>query len=181
MMPQVTLETSTIERMKAYAEPLVDTLDTVILKGLDAIDMLNAKSNEPASAERIFNPASPPNLSYTTVKSVVWKGKRLPPSETYWNPLMILAIKELPKHMTKEQGRALILGNKFAGKKEDNGYKYIEEMGLSIQGLDANNAWKTTHNILQAIKLPVEVIFAWQDNPKAASPGALGKFAVAFD
>jgi hypothetical protein len=181
MTPQVNLEASTIERMKTYAEPLVDTLDSVILKGLDAIDMLNAKSNEPSSAERIFNPASPPNLSYTTVKSVMWKGKRLSPAESYWNPLMLLAIKELPKHMTKEQARALILCNKVTGRKEDNGFRYVDEVGISIQGQDANNAWKTTYNILQAIKLPIEVIFAWQDNPKAVSPGALGKFNVTFD
>lgn len=180
-MPQVTLEASTIERMKAYAEPLVDTLDTLILKGLDAIDMLSKKADEPVSSERIFNPASPPNLAYTTVKSITWKGKRLGTSETYWNPLMLLAVKELPKHMTKEEGRALILCNKFTGKKEDNGYKYVEEMGLSIQGQDANNAWKTTYNILKEIKEPVEIVFAWQDNPKAASPGAFGKFSVSFE
>ncbi|HEV7602974.1 MAG TPA: hypothetical protein VGO49_22290 [Bradyrhizobium sp.] len=180
MNPQVNLEASTIERMKAYAEPLVDTLDTVILRGLDAIDMLSAKAKSP-NAERVFNPASPPNLSYTTVKSIVWKGKRLPPAEAYWNPLMLIVIRESIKHMTKEQARILILCNKVTGRKEDNGYKYVEEIGLSIQGQDANNAWKTTYNILKAIKVPVEVIFAWQDNPKAVSPGAVGKFAVAFD
>jgi hypothetical protein len=181
MMPQVTLEASTIERMKAYAEALVDTMDTVILKGLDAIDMVKAKTNEPTSAERIFNPASPPNLAYTTVKSVVWKGKRLSPAEAYWNPLMFIVIRECVKHMTKEQARNLILCNKVTGKKEDNGYKYVDEVGVSIQGQDANNAWKTTYNVLQALKMPVEVIFAWQDNPKATTPGAIGKFAVTFD
>lgn len=65
----------------------------------------------------------------------------------------------------------------MTGKKEDNGYKYIDEVGVSIQGQDANNAWKTTYNVIQALKMPVEVIFAWQDNPKAATPGAIGKFA----
>jgi hypothetical protein len=50
-----------------------------------------------------------------------------------------------------------------------------------FQGQDANNAWKTTYNVLLALKMPVEVIFAWQDNPKVATPGAIGKFAVTFD
>ena len=45
-------------------------------------------------------------------------------------------------------------------------------MDLSVQCHNANNAWKTTYNVQQAIKEPVEVIFAWQDNPKAASPAA---------
>jgi hypothetical protein len=179
MTPQVTLEVATIERMKAYAEPLVDTFDTVIMKGLDALDMLKVEANGPMQ-ERILNPASPPNLSYTTVKSIVWKGKRLPPAETYWNPLMLTVIRECAKHMTEEQTRNLIICNYVAGKKEDNGYKYLEDMGVSVQGQDANNAWKTTYHILQAIKMPLEVIFAWQDNPKAVSPGAIGKFSIAW-
>jgi hypothetical protein len=180
MMPQVTLEASTIERMKNYAEPLVDTLDTVILRGLDAIDALSAKANAPAS-ERILNPESPPNLSYTTVKSVVWKGKRLPPNEAYWNPLMLTLIREAKKHMTTKEIEKLILCNHVMGRKEDNGYKYLEEVGLSVQGQDANNAWKTTYNVVKALKMPLEVIFTWQDNPKAVSPGSTGKFSVNFD
>ena len=63
---------------------------------------------------------------------------------------------------------------KVTGKKEDNGYNYVKEVGVSIQGPDANNAWKATYNVLQALKMPVEVIFVWQDNPKAATPGAIG-------
>ncbi|MBR1199330.1 hypothetical protein JQ574_25360 [Bradyrhizobium sp. AUGA SZCCT0158] len=54
--------------------------------------------------------------------------------------LMFIVIRECVKHMTKEQARNLILCNKITGKKEDNGYKYVEEVGVSIQGQDANNA-----------------------------------------
>jgi hypothetical protein len=179
MMPQVTLETSTIERMKGYAEPLVDTLDTVILRGLDALDMLKAKTDAPS--ERVLNPESPPNLSYTTVKSIIFNGERLPSADTYWNPLLMLTIRECLKHLTKEQTRKLVLCNFVTGKKEDNGYKYLEDVGISVQGQDANNAWKTTYNILKVIKVPVELTFVWQDNPKAVSPGSAAKFKVAFD
>lgn len=180
MTPQVNLESSTIERMKSYAEPLVDTLDTVILKALDAIDMLKAKTDAPLS-ERVLNPAAPPNLSYTTVKSVVFNGKPFPAAEAYWNPLLLATVREAKKTRTKEQVKALLICNHTLGKKEDNGYKYLDDVGLSIQGQDANNAWKATYHILQAIKVPVEVIFAWQDNPKAVSPGAMGKFNVTWE
>src|SRR5664280_2037 len=131
--------------------------------------------------ERVLNPASPPNLSYTMVKSIVWKGKRLSPAEAYWNPLMLTVIRECAKHMTKEKIRNLIICNYVVGRKEDNGYKYLEDVGISVQGQDANNAWKTTYHILLTIKVPVEVIFAWQDNPKATSPGAMGKFNVTWE
>jgi hypothetical protein len=180
MMPQVTLEASTIERMKAYAEPLVDNFDTVILKGLDALDMLRAK-NEQKPADRVLNPAAPPNLAFTTVKSIVFGGKSFPAAETYWNPLLHAVIRESLKHLTKEQMRNLLTCNYFAGKKEDHGYKYLDDVGISVQGADANNAWKAIYNILKVIKVPVEVTFMWQDNPKAVSPGATAKFSVAFD
>lgn len=180
MMPQVTLDASTIERMKAYAEPLVDNFDTVILKGLDALDMLKAK-NEETPAERVLNPAAPPNLAFTTVKSIVFAGKRFAAAETYWNPLLHAVIRESLKHLTKEQMRNLLTCNYFAGKKEDQGYKYLDDVGISVQGSDANNAWKAIYNILKVIKVPVEVTFVWQDNPKAVSPGATAKLNVAFD
>jgi hypothetical protein len=179
--PQVTLESSTIERMKAHAEPLVDTFDTVVNRALDALDAQKAQSGGAAKGERILNPASPPNLAYTTVKSVVVNGQVLPASETYWNALLVAVIRESPKHLTKEQMRKVIICNFVAGKKEDNGYKYLEDVGLSIQGQDANNAWKATYRILQALKVPVEVTFVWQDSPKAVAPGISGKFVVNFD
>ena len=34
-----------------------------------------------------------------------------------------------------------------------------------------NNAWKSTYNILKTIKANVQIVFVWQDNPKAAAPG----------
>jgi hypothetical protein len=181
MTPQVTLDSSTIERMKAHAEPLVDTYDTVVNRAFDALDALKAQNGQSPKGDRVLNPASPPNLSFTTVKSVVLNGNRFPAPETYWNALLIAAVRECPKHLTKEQIRKVIICNFVVGKKEDNGYKYLEDVGISIQGQDANNAWRATYRILQAIKVPVEVIFIWQDNPKAAAPGESGKFTVSFD
>ena len=55
--------------------------------------------------------------------------------------------------------------------KEDNGYKWIPEAGVSVQGQESNNAWKSTYNILKTIKANVQIVFVWQDNPKAAAPG----------
>lgn len=181
MTPQVNLETATIERMKTHAEPLIDTFDTVINRGLDALDALKTQNGTPPKSDRVLNPGSPPNLSFTTVKSVVLNGKHLPPAETYWNSLLLAAIRECAKHMTKEQMKKLVICNYVTGKKEDDGYKYLDDVGISVQGQDANHAWQATYHILQAIKMPVEVMFIWQDNPKAASPGASGKLVVSFD
>jgi hypothetical protein len=180
MTPQVTLETATIERMKAHAEPLVDTFDTVVNRALDALETQKDQTN-PAMGEKVLNPASPPNLAHTTVKSVVLNGKKFAAGETYWNSLMLAVIREAKKHLPTDKIGELILCNHLIGKKEDNGYKYLDGVGISVQGQDANNAWKTTYNVLKNIKVPVEVTFLWQDNPKAVAPGSAGKLTVAFD
>jgi hypothetical protein len=179
MPTQVPLEATTIERMKAHAEPLVDTYDTVVNRALDALDAQKEKVNS-TTGERVLNPASPPNLSHTTVKSVVLNGKIFPAAESYWNALMLAVIREAKNLLSAEQVSDLILCNHVIGKKEDSGYRYLDGVGISVQGQDANNAWRTTYNILKAIKLPAEVTFVWQNNPKAVASGAAGKLTVAF-
>jgi hypothetical protein len=47
-------------------------------------------------------------------------------------------------------------------------------VGISVQGQDANSAWKTTYNILKAIKVPVEVALVWQDNPETVAGRTTG-------
>jgi hypothetical protein len=93
---------------------------------------------------------------------------------------MLAVIREAKKLLSTEQVSDLILCNHVIGKKEDNGYKYLDDIGISVQGQDANNAWRTTYNILKGIKVPAEVTFVWLDNPKAVAPGSVGKLAVAF-
>jgi hypothetical protein len=179
MSPQVPLEAATIERMKAHAEPLVDTYDTVANRALDALDALKEQTAS-TTGERVINPASPPNLAYTTVRSVALNGRTFPAGESYWNTLMLAVIREAKKTLSTEQVSNLILSNHVIGKKEHNGYKYLDDVGISVQGQDANNAWRTTYNVLKAIKVPAEVTFVWQDNPKAVAPGSAAKLTVAL-
>jgi len=179
MPTQVPLEAATIERMKAHAEPLIDTYDTVVNRALDALDAEKEKAKS-TTGESVLNPASPPNLAHTTVKSVVLNGKIFPAGETYWNALMLAVIRDAKQLLSTKQVSDLILCNHFIGKKESNGYKYLDDVGVSVQGQDANNAWRTTYNVLKAIKVPAEVTFVWQDKPKAVAPGSAGKLTVAF-
>src|ERR1700733_3868448 len=91
---QVPLELTTIERLKSHAEPLVDTFDTVVNRAIDALEALSGKSSSNNNLARSINPASPPSLSFTTVHLVIFNGKRLAPSESYWNQLLLTAIRE---------------------------------------------------------------------------------------
>ncbi len=180
MAHAVSLSSATFTRLQALAEPLVDTIETVINRALDALEASKSEPREvlPEGAER-FNPAGPPSLSYTTVKSALLEGKRLPPAETYWNTLMYACIRAAAaKGKTPQEIDKLVLVPSVVGKKEAGGFRFIEEAGISVQGQDANSAWRATHRIATALGLSVEVVFMWQQNPKAASPGKLGAFSI---
>jgi hypothetical protein len=177
MTPQINLETSTIARMKEHAVPLEDTHDSVVNRALDALDALTAPKPD-ASGIRAYNPASPPPLAFTTVKSVKFKGIMLAASDAWWNPFMFMLIREARKTKSVDEVSSLLFINHAKGEKANNGYKFLKDAGLSVQGQDANNAWKQCYELLKALQLPAEVKFTWQDNPKAAHPNESGKFII---
>jgi hypothetical protein len=181
-MPPVDLSTKTITRLQKLAIPLIDTFDTVIAKLLDAYETKPKAGviiHQSHTSIQAFDPAAPPNLAHTTVKSIKFCGKVLKPSETYWNPLMHAAIRKVAERgIPVEELKSHVLANSIVGQKEDDGYKYLADVGLSVQGQDANGAWKTTYHLASTFSLPVAVTFAWQNNPKATAPNVTGSFTV---
>lgn len=180
-MPPVDLSTKTITRLQKHAVPLVDTFDTVIAKLLDAFE---GKSPMPSvaadpSAVQGFDPAAPPNLSYTSVTFIKLCGVVFKPAETYWNRLVHAVVRKVhAQGLSASQLADVVRANCVAGQKETDGYRYLPDVGISIQGQDANGAWRTVYHLAVAYKLPVEVTFVWQDNPKATAPGATGSFTL---
>jgi len=53
----------------------------------------------------------------------------------------------------------LIVVNHVAGQEEDNGYKFLKSVGLSVQGQNANNAWKAISHLAKATGLKIEARF----------------------
>lgn len=182
LMPPVDLSTKTITRLQKHAIPLIDTFDTVIAKLLDAYDAgppSGVVIHQSHTSIQVFDPAAPPNLAYTSVKSIRFCGEVLPPSETYWNPLMHTAIRKVAEGgISTAKLKSHVLANSVLGKKEDDGYKYLADVGLSVQGQDANGAWKTTYHLASTFHLPLEVVFVWQNNPKATAPNTTGSLTV---
>ncbi|MDB5693994.1 MAG: hypothetical protein JWO81_3057, partial [Alphaproteobacteria bacterium] len=72
----------------------------------------------------------------------------------------------------------MILANWTVGKKEKDGYRYYSDLGLSIQGQDANSAWRSIYNITSRAGLKLKVTFVWHDNAKAAFPNLTGCLSV---
>lgn len=177
-MPQIMISQENFSRLQASAVPLVDTIDTVVARALDALERGTLhESNAPS--ERVFDAASPPDLSFTTVRWASVDGAVLAGAETYWNLILMAVIRAAVAHgAISTQISKRLLANHIDEMKEDGGYKFVPEAGLSVQGQDANNAWKSAAYLADGFGISIEVAFVWQNNPKAALPGQAGRLVV---
>ena len=168
-------------KLQRHAVPLVDTPVSVIERALTALEEGDEEptASTAARAPRTFNPAAPPNLAFTKPRSAFVNERQLPHALGYWNAVMLEVIKEAAKRRVSTQDLLdLITVNSQAGERNDNGFTFVKEAGLSIQGQDANGAWRQTYAIASSVGIPVDVVFAWQDNPKASMPNTVGSFHV---
>lgn len=172
-MPVLNISSDAFARLQKHAVPLVDTLETVLNRALDALDA--AASSQPlAGGPKAFNPDAPPSLAFTTVRSIVFEGQKLPPAQTYWNTLLYAAVGEAAKKLTPAEIADALPLNTFIGTKEENGYRFIPEAGISVQGQSADAAWKGVYMLSALCGFSVDVAFVWQHNPKAAYAGESG-------
>jgi hypothetical protein len=164
-------------RLQAHGVAFIDTPETVIARALDALEA--GREMPSNSGPRDFNPAAPPNLAFTTPKRITLRDVTFKKGDTYWNTLMFACVKEAAKEgLSPDQIGRLMVVPHVVGKKADNGYVFIQEAGVSVQGQASNGAWKQAHHIAANLKLPVTVEFTWQNNEKAAMPNVTGTFEV---
>jgi hypothetical protein len=176
-MPNIEISETTFSRLQAFATPLVDNIESVLAKVLSIAEQSGQPSvNRP---EPQLTGSSAPDLTHTTLKSASVGGKPVDSTLCNWNALMLNVIEQAAKQLPKGANLAdLIVVNHFRGKKEDNGYKFLKSVGLSVQGQTSNNAWKAIYHLAQATGLKVEVSFVWGEHPKAARPGQQGRLTT---
>ena len=68
--------------------------------------------------------------------------------------------------------------NAVETRKNNEGYTYYEDLGVSIQGQDANHAWQATAAVARALGVGVMVWFQWRTKPDAAHPGKWGLLTI---
>jgi len=179
-MPQITIQDQTFERLQRYAKPFVDTPDTVISQALDALDqlagtVLNTNSN--AGAERRIDPRALPNLTHTKVIEASIDGEVI--GKANWNSLLDEMLRRAMKRVgTFEKLRRLCPVNMTKGRKEDEGYSYLSDIDISVQGQDANAACRTVVTTAQGLGLALDIGFMWRPKEAAAFPGERARIKV---
>jgi hypothetical protein len=184
-MPQIEISDITFSRLQELAVPLVDNNDTVITRLLDAFAqskpprVIAGQNGTPSSPEpRKFNAGSPPSLTHTKLLSGKLNGK--PIQEVKWNGLLVESIR-LAKASARNDDqklRRLIPVNFVLGKKEIEGYHYIKDIDLSVQGQDADAAWSGAYQIARQLGVAIEAEFQWRSKDAAAFPGVTGKLSA---
>jgi DNA-binding phage protein len=190
MTPQVPLSEPLYAKLKEMAEPFVDTPETVISKAIDfylahhhslQAGAKTATSGQLFTGAMIFQPDAPPDLSFTRPVAIEFAGTKFDKPMLYWNPLLFEIVRvAATKIHNIDQLKQMLLCNYVDGDNgKENGYRFIPEAGLSVQGQAANPAWKTIVHLLKTLGLNLSVTFVWEDKSKAAFPGKTGKMTFA--
>ena len=177
-MPTITLSDLYDAKLKTLVtEPFVDTRESIVQRLIDdavARRGVNSSGNGYAQAigdkHRRLNPDSPDNLAFTRVRSATIDGREL--NRPKWNGIMdhlhILGLQRLGSFDTlKRKSSAHLRQGRF----EDNGYKYLDEADLSIQGVDSNLAWAHSLRLVRVLRVPIRLTVEWRDAEGAAHPG----------
>jgi len=111
------------------------------------------------------------------VVAASFDGKPVKPNN--WKRLLETAIVAAYRKLDDFQNvRKLGAVNMVQGRKEDEGYHFLPEVDLSVQGQDANAAWRGVVFIAQNLKVPVEVSFLWRNKEGAEHPGKPGTMCL---
>jgi hypothetical protein len=112
--------------------------------------------------------------------SIELEGKTFDKGSLYWNPLLFELVRIAGATVKGDQLKRMLLCNFVDGEANaQQGYRYIKEAGLSVQGQAANPAWKTIYHLVKTLRLTLDVVFMWEDKPKAAFPGKTARMRYA--
>ncbi len=179
-MPTITLSDATFSELKSLAEPFVDTPESlttrliheeVVRRGTRS----NASGYAPATKEDALrlNPISHENLAHSRLISATVDGREM--YRPKWNGLRenlhVVALKRLGSFDALKRASGARLRQ---GRHERDGFKYLPEADLSIQGVDANLAWDHSFKLARALEIPIKVVFEWRDKEGAVHPGQRG-------
>jgi hypothetical protein len=180
-MAEITIQESTFERLQRHAKPLVDTSDMVINRALDALEQL-AVDRAPddgyrTKAERQIDPRMLPSLTHTKILSASIGGEAI--ARPNWNRLLDEILRRAMKRVGSfEKLRRLCPVNLVEGRKEDEGYSYISDIDVSVQGQDANGACRAVLMAAQGLGISVDIGFMWRLKEGAAYPGETARVQV---
>lgn len=172
-MPQIQIEQGTFERLQHHAQALVDTSDTVLTRILDFYE--RGKEHVPTADRkreliRLIDPDELTDLTHTKVLSASLAGQAIP--KPNWRRLLedtlVIAMEQLED---LDEVRRYCGANIVQGRKEVDGFRYLGDVDISVQGLSANEACRSLIALARSLSIAVDVTFVWRLKEDALHPG----------
>lgn len=180
-MPVIRLNDATFVDLKSIstwigAETPSEAIVRLVQEKMEALDL--ERDIDPGPGEQIGSGEhmtfdKVPGLSFTKVLSAKVDGNTL--QKPNWAAILLAAIGALTNKGISGQNlvKELQVPTKCAAYEED-GYRYHADLGISVQGQSAQDAWREVSRIANKHLIPIEVTFQWRENEKAQHPGRTG-------
>lgn len=181
MMPVVRLNDATfadLSTLKTWfgAKTPSDTIDRIVQQAMEQLGM--ERDDEPEDAVAITNDGAmefttAPGLAFTKPLAASIDGKRI--VNPRWSSILLAMIAQVKTN--GYEGRKLVDQLNVPAKAEsyeEEGYKYYPDLGISVQGQSASDAWNEIERLAKAWGIFVKVEYWWRRNPKAQYPGKTG-------
>lgn len=166
-------------RLGEFAVGFGATPDTALSAVFAELDRLRQGGDSLAVEAVTFETDAPPNLAFTNVRRVDFEGEVLSHTLNYWNKVMEHVIvaaanagwspKDIAARSTAPMSYEMLA---------TNGFRFLPEAGLSVQGQDSNGAWRQIQTLCIACGFKIVIEFQWQDTPKAVLAGQRGRLVV---
>lgn len=153
-----------------------ETIDRLVREAMEQLGM--ERDDEPdevaaTTGDGAMQFATAPGLTFTKPLAASINGKSI--HNPRWSAILLLMVAQV-----KAKGfegdklvRELAIPAKV-GQYEEEGFKYQPDLGISVQGQSASDAWKEVDRLAKKWRIPVTVEFRWRENPKAQYPGKTG-------
>jgi len=159
-----------------------ETIDHVVTEAMERLGLesdIEEPENSSPNTDNILKFDNAPGLTFTRLVSATIDNQAL--SKPNWSKLLHGMIKTLKtRGLSHESLRTALNIPTDINQREDQGYKFYSDIGISFQGQSAADAWKEVERIAKKHKIPVHVRFRWLDQPKAQHPGRQGELTVAI-
>lgn len=181
MMPVVRINDARFDDLKAIStwlgtETPAQTIDAIVIQMMERLGL--ERDDEPeipseTSNGQVLRFDTAPGLSFTKPLSASVNGQVI--GNPRWSAILLAIVAQVKtKGLEGEKlARELQIPAK-ARQYEEEGFKYYPNLGISIQGQSASDAWKEIDRIAKKWRIPVTVEFQWRENPKAQFPGREG-------
>lgn len=182
MMPVIRISDATFVDLKSIAtwvgtDTPSKTIENLVREKMSALDLErdlgDEQIKEVAKEGEITIFERAPGLTFTRILSATVKSKSL--DKTNWAGLLIEMAKQVKAKGITTDGlsKELQIPTKLDAYEEE-GYRFYPELGISVQGQSAQDAWKEVSRLADKHRIPVEIEFQWRDNENAQHPGKVG-------